>query len=540
LKLPRWLTLHEGKKGQPKTQKRKVPPGAPKPQMRAEDLQFTGSTDSQQFVEVFPLEGFALNVYAAITKEEGREGYKYVVIEPTLTETEKENLENLKKLLVDELDVDLRSIETKAKAELYLSDKVRALVKKYGLKIPQASMNKLLYYLSRDFIRLGKIEPLMRDKLIEDISCDGANIPIYVWYRDYESIPSNIIFKGDQELDTFVSKLAYAAGKHVSLAEPIVDATLEDGSRLHLTYGKEVTQKGSTFTIRKFRADPLTIVDLIKENTMNSDIAAYLWYLIEKKLALIVAGGTASGKTTTLNAISMFIGPGQKVISVEDTPELNLPHENWIQSVTRGVGTATEITMFDLLKASLRQRPDVIIVGEVRGEEAFTLMQSIATGHGGLGTIHADSVEGVINRLTSEPMKIPKSLLGSTLDCVAMQLKIRLVDKSVRRMVHVAEVVGHDARSDQIILNDAFKWDPISDKFTYSGRSRLFDKITQRFGTRPEEIRREIDGRKVFLNWLVAKDIRSYDAVSKEVGEFYGGPYAVINKAKVELEALKV
>ena len=145
-----------------------------------------------------------------------------------------------------------------------------------------------------------------------------------------------------------------------------------------------------------------------------------------------------------------------------------------------------------------------------------------------------------VNRLTSEPMNIPKSLLGSTLDCVAMQLKIRLVDKSVRRMVHVAEVVGHDPRSDQIILNDAFKWDPITDKFTYSGRSRLFDKITQRFGTRPEEIRREIDGRKVFLNWLVAKDIRSYDAVSKEVGEFYGGPYAVINKAKVELEGLEV
>jgi flagellar protein FlaI len=397
-------------------------------------------------------------------------------------------------------------------------------------------MTKYLYYLSRDFIKLGKIEPLMRDKLIEDISCDGADIPIYVWYRDYESIPTNIVFKGNEELDTFVSKLAYMAGKHVSLADPIVDATLENGSRLHLTYGKEITQKGSTFTIRKFRTDPLTIVDLIKSNTMSSAVAAYLWYVIEKKLALVVAGGTASGKTTSLNALSMFIEPGLKVISVEDTPELNLPHENWIQSVTRGVGTATEITMFDLLKASLRQRPDVIIVGEVRGEEAFTMMQSIATGHGGLGTIHADSVEAVINRFTSEPMNIPKNLLGSTLDCVAMQLKIRLADKSVRRMTHVQEVVGYDPRSDQIILNDAFKWDPVTDKFVYSGRSRLFDKIAQRFGTKPEEIRREIDGRKVFLDWLVAKNIRSYDDVSKEIREFYGGPYAVINKAKVELE----
>ena len=158
-------------------------------------------------------------------------------------------------------------------------------------------MTKMLYYLTRDFIHLGKIEPLMRDKLIEDISCDGAGIPIYIWYRDYESIPTNISFETNEELDTFVSKLAYSAGKHVSLAEPIVDASLTDGSRLHLTYGKEITQKGSTFTIRKFRVDPLTIVDLIRYNTLSSDVAAYLWYLIEKKLALLVAGGTASGKS---------------------------------------------------------------------------------------------------------------------------------------------------------------------------------------------------------------------------------------------------
>ena len=1420
-------------------------------------------------------------------------------------------------------------------------------------------MTKMLYYLTRDFIHLGKIEPLMRDKLIEDISCDGAGIPIYIWYRDYESIPTNISFETNEELDTFVSKLAYSAGKHVSLAEPIVDASLTDGSRLHLTYGKEITQKGSTFTIRKFRVDPLTIVDLIKYNTLSSDVAAYLWYLIEKKLALLVAGGTASGKsiphdekvlaykdgkqvlvsigdlfdemvavrsstkngvyetvdcdnlqtaafsskltversdvksvirhpapdsiyvlrtrsgrtvratgdhsiftitdgrvtpfptsrvtqgmfvavprsipdspspsrminllailakahrplyvenvaghvqsaverlgedevsrilglrprsvregvragfltarvdkfldlaavtnipvkteglwirsktnrnfklradlpmtkplarflgywtaegvyqekgvslfqldpltrtdmldsastafgvtghgnmgdrtrmdfnssvvmavlkgifgegsgagakripevifggsnelmaeflrgyftgdasagsvieastksrelayqllyalsrfaivarvspktvkgrkyyrvsifgqpnlrrfeenigfldtarqsklrhavlariqphtnvdtipgiapllkealafkhgkekkevwsdwhsywsptkrksigretlvsfvketgaqstveqrlsalaysdifwdevvdvekvdyrgkyvydlevpgaqnfvggsggiflhnTTTLNALSMFIEPGEKIVSVEDTPELNLPHENWIQSVTRGVGTAGEITMFDLLKASLRQRPDVLIVGEVRGEEAFTLLQSIAsvtgdtevlvrrhgmttltkigelvdgaykgdgeripvsmhgvevltfdsqnrivyapvqyalrhraseiysihyaggiahatgshsvfvfdddgdlvtravkdlrkedvmvsfcgsetprvppvvkpreilssteperiilsrekatcprcgsaktirkgryytdwryfcnnckrifngvtqpvvlhntllqpdgtvlvafsrsktlpeeipvdeefaevlgiymadgcvkhdgkasrvvfclgkgekeifagvlkgffsrfevtptiddrdtyvildfnhtllaklfdslcgaklsekhlpefiwsappslvvsflegwkadarrktkrkdvsyssarpdlvrsiswlarmngmtsfisersskyqsvytssnkaaknraiparpllklkrlldstawryvpsarakttrkavagraldeilakrraqmteesqrlahtirnlidgsmiacrilnmersafdgfvydlsvpdteaffggespvalhnTGHGGLGTIHADSVEAVINRLTTEPMNIPRSLVGTTLDCIVMQLKLRMADKSVRRVVAVTEVVGHDPRTDEIILNDAFKWDPVLDKFSYTGRSKLFDKITQKFGTRPEEIRREIDGRKTFLDWLAAKNIRSHGEVSEQVKEFYAGPYAVINKAKVELEGLK-
>jgi archaeal flagellar protein FlaI len=507
--------------------------------MRAIDLQLSESAETKPFVDVVQLEGYPLNIYAAVTKEEGREGYTYVVIEPSLSEVEKARLADLKKLLVDELDVDLRSIATAEKAERYLSTKVRELARKYRYKIPPPMMTKLLYYLTRDFIHLGKIEPLMRDKLIEDISCDGAGIPIYIWYRDYESIPTNISFETDDELDTFVSKLAYTAGKHVSLAEPIVDASLTDGSRLHLTYGKEITQKGSTFTIRKFRVDPLTIVDLIRYNTLSSDIAAYLWYLIEKKLALLIAGGTASGKTTTLNALSMFIEPGEKIVSVEDTPELNLPHENWIQSVTRGVGTAGEITMFDLLKASLRQRPDVLIVGEVRGEEAYTLLQSIATGHGGLGTIHADSVEATINRLTTEPMNIPRSLVGTTLDCIVMQLKIRLADRSVRRVVAVTEVVGHDPRTDEIVLNDAFKWDPVVDRFSFTGRSKLFDKITQKFGTRPEEIRRDIDGRKVFLDWLVAKNIRGHAEVSNQVREFYAGPYAVINKAKAELEAVK-
>ena len=507
--------------------------------IRVEEMHLGERGDTKQFVEVVHLEGYPLNIYAAITKEEGRVGYTYEVIEPSLSEAEKARLVDLRKLLIDELDVDLKSIGSTEKAESYISAKVTELARRYGYKIKPPAMKKLLYYLTRDFIYLGKVEPLMRDKLIEDISCDGAGIPLFIWYRDYESIPTNITFETEPELDAFVSKLAYSAGKHVSLSDPIVDASLADGSRLHLTYGKEITQKGSTFTIRKFRVDPLTVVDLIKYNTLSSEVAAYLWYLIEKKLALLVAGGTASGKTTSLNALSMFIEPGQKIVSVEDTPELNLPHENWIQSVTRGVGTTNEITMFDLVKASLRQRPDVLIVGEVRGEEAFTLLQSIATGHGGLGTIHADSVEAVINRLTTEPMNIPRSLVGTTLDCIVMQLKLRLGAKSVRRVVAVTEVVGYDSRTNDIILNDAFKWDPVTDKYTFTGRSKLFDKITYRLGTRPDEIRRDIEGRKVFLDWLATKNIRSHSEVSQQVREFYAGPYAVINKARVELEGLK-
>lgn len=980
---------------------------------------------SRNFVEVFPLKTGALNVYGAISKEEGVEGYRYVVIEPELSEAEQKQFGELKELLIEEMDVDLRSIETKEKAEAFLSDKVADMAERYGFRISKPSMRKLQYYFTRDFIHLGKIDPLMLDPLIEDISCDGAKIPIYVWHRDYESIPTNVVFESDRELDTFVSKLAYVSGKHISLASPLVDASLHDGSRLHLTYGKEVTQRGSTFTIRKFKADPFTIIDLIKFNTLNSEAAAYLWYLVEKRLSMLVSGGTACGKTTSLNCLSMFISPGQKVISIEDTAELNLPQENWIQEVSRAEGGAGEITLFDLVRNALRQRPDVIIVGEIRGKEAFTLFQAISsvsgdtpvlirenggvslrpisefvdryyradaervpipvegpevlsfdnkgsvqfypvryvlrhkaseiyglrykgglvratgshsvfvfdenckivpkavselnsgdimvsfigsnlshedhsidvkselidavgrsivesrpkancphcnrpftkkaglvngkqrywcyscerkfkeqpdltfvdelggsserlvafekslplpanlkvdtelarvlgvyladgcvkhhgnsarvvftlgtpekglfvedlvkffakfgsrpsvddrgtyaiyefnhsvlaevieslcgkelstkkvpeflwtsrpeivqalvsgwnadgrrtisprwtaissvrrdlisaiswlarlngmttfisernsncpavwvsksdskkssraipaaplhrlaklldspawvhmpkrtartiskkrarqaleeilrtkkspltwdasklattiaaliegtlvaapvlsitkepyegyvydlsvpgteaffggdtpaalhnTGHGGLGTIHADSVEAVFNRLTTEPMNLPRSIVGTSLDCIVLQLKLRIGDRSVRRIVSINEILGYDNRTNEMVMNEIYRWDPVADRLMPSGRSRLVEKINQRYGLRPEEIRRDLESRKVFLEWLASKNYRSYREVSQYVQEFYGNPYAMASRARTELEA---
>lgn len=492
---------------------------------------------ARNFVEVFPLRTGAINIYGAISKEEGVEGYRYVVIEPELSEKEKKLFAQLKELLIEEMDVDLRSIETREKAEAFLASKVAQLARKYGLGVPRPTMRKLQYFFARDFIHLGKVEPLMLDPLIEDISCDGAKIPIYIWHRDYESIPSNLVFDGDQELDSFVSKLAYVSGKHISLAVPMVDASLQDGSRLHLTYGKEITQRGSTFTIRKFKADPFTIVDLIKYNTINAEAAAYLWYLIEKRMSMLIAGATASGKTTSLSCLSMFIVPGQKIISAEDTPELRIPHENWIQEVTRAEGSVGEISLFDLVRNSLRQRPDVIIVGEIRGKEAFTLFQAISTGHGGLSTIHADSVEAVFNRLTTEPMNIPRSLVGTSLDCIVLQLKLRIGDRSVRRIVGINEILGYDNRTNEMVMNEVYRWDPVADRIYPTGRSRLVDKINLRYGIRPEEVRRDLEARKVFLEWLASKNYRSYKEVSAHVQEFYSNPYATASRARSELEA---
>jgi flagellar protein FlaI len=380
----------------------------------------------------------------------------------------------------------------------------------------------------------------MKDHLIEDISADGVNIPIYVWHRLYESLPTNIIFNNEAELNSFIIRLAYLAGKNISIASPILDASLPDGSRVQLTYGSEVTRRGSTFTIRRFRVDPLTISDLIAFNTLSSEMAAFLWYIIENRASVLVAGGVASGKTTMLNCLSMFIKPEMKIVSVEDTQELNLPHENWIPSVVRlGFGHEDRkggtITLFDLLKAAVRQRPDYIIVGEVRGEEAYTLFQAMATGHLGMSTIHAESVEATINRLQSEPMNIPKPLIAMT-NVIMVMTRTEIEGKPARRVSITSEVLGLNSKTKNILTEDVFRWNPKEDKFVFSGRSSILEKHMKKMDISEEEIRREIQRRKTVLEWMVRKGIRRHIEVSNVIREYYANPNRVFQKARVGLK----
>lgn len=467
-------------------------------------------------------------MYTGIRKDStAKSGMRYMVIEPTLSPKDKENFEILRKMLMTELMVDLNDIKSKTDAAERLKKKILNMIEKYGLDIPSKSLPKIFYHSIRDFTRFGKIDPLMHDHMIEEISCNGTNTPLYIWHREYESMPTNVIFETDAELENFVRKLAYVSGKHVSVANPIMDASLPDGSRINLTLGHEVTKRGSTFTIRHFKDDPITIVDLIKFNTLSSDIAAYMWYLVEKRLTMLIAGGTASGKTTTLNAMSSFIPPGNKVVSIEDTSELNLPHENWIPAISRQTftdGGIGEITQFDLLRAALRQRPDIIIVGETRGREAHTLFQAMATGHGGFSSIHADSVSACITRLTSAPMEVPRVLLVTTLDTILLQLKIRIGEKSVRRVIQISEIGGFDEKTGEILLNDVFKWDPATDKHVFAGKSIMFDKISTRFGISKDQITYELNKRKTALEWMVDNKIQKHKEVNATIMEFYANP----------------
>ena len=491
------------------------------------------------FKEVYPLiEPYA---YAAITHDPKTGGMLYYVIEPTFLERDKEYYSKLRSILTEELDVDVRKIETKQAAEKLLRDHVEDIVKSYKLKIEAETLDKLMYYLNRDLINFGRIEPLMRDHMLEDISCDGPDVPLYVWHRQYESIPTNVRFESNKELDSFIVKLAYLCNKHVSIAAPIVDGGLPDGSRIQLTYAKEVTRHGSSFTVRRFKADPLTVTDLITFNTITAEMAAYFWYLLEKKSCILISGGTASGKTTLLNCISMFILPDDKVVTIEDTPEMNIPHENWVSSIARvgfgASGSSGEISTFDLLKAAMRQRPDYVIVGEVRGEEAFTLFQAMATGHGGLSSLHADSVGATLRRLESAPLNIPRSLLP-TLNVVGVLTRMRVGNRPARRLVELTEILGIDPSSGEVELNEIFRWDPKTDAFTYAGHSRIIEVLAEKSGVAVEDVRNELQRRKTVLDYMTQRNIRRYKDVGSLIRSYYAEPVKTFERARLSLLSL--
>jgi flagellar protein FlaI len=487
------------------------------------------------FREVYPIH--EPYVYAAVVTEPKTHRIMYELIEPTLLEDEEKQLKEVKSILVEEIDVNLNDIDTRELAEKYLKTKISEIIKDYKIEIDEDSVGKFMYYIIRDFLGYGKIDALMRDQLIEDISADGVDIPIYVWHRDYESLPTNIRFGTSTELNSFIVRLAYLSKKNISLAMPILDASLPDGSRIQMTYGNEITRRGSTFTIRRFRLDPLTITDLISMGTLSSEMAAYYWYAIENRASFLVAGGVAAGKTTVLNCFSMFIKPGLKVVSVEDTAELNLPHENWIPSVARtgfghdekGSGT---VTLFDLLKAAVRQRPDYLIVGEVRGEEAYTLFQAMATGHLGMGTIHGESASSVIHRLESEPMNIPRPLL-TMINAIPVQLRTEVKGKPVRRTRSITEIVGLDPKTKELLTNEVYRWDARSDSFEYSGHSHLLEEKMKRNGFTKKEVQDELNRRKAVLDWMVNQKIRQYSEVASVIRDYYADPTRIFRKARL-------
>ncbi|MDG6217866.1 MAG: type II/IV secretion system ATPase subunit [Candidatus Thermoplasmatota archaeon] len=408
-------------------------------------------------------------------------------------------------------------------------------------QIAKRSKDTIFYHLFKEFLGYGRIDIVMKDDGIEDISCDGPDTPIFIYHKKYDELTTNIYFDTPLELDSFVIRLAQICGKQISIFSPIVDGKLPDGSRLQSTLAKTVT-RGSTFTIRRFRENPLTPVDLVNFKSLSLDMAAYFWMAIEGGASVLFCGGTASGKTTALNALSLFIPPSHKIITIEDTREISLPHKNWIAGTTRqgfssseDTKTGKDIDMFDLIRAALRQRPKVVMVGEVRGKEAYSLFQAMATGHTSYATIHASTIHTLIQRLENPPISLPRALLTS-LDIIVFQNAIDLGKKTVRRMTSVTEVIKLDPDTNQLIFMEPFKWvSKTDDRFERAGGSKILNTIRLQNNWNEEQLEIELEKRKTVLTWMIQKNMRDYRDVGRIVAEYERHPEKIVKKAEEEL-----
>jgi len=480
-------------------------------------------------VESYPLE--APFSYANILHDEDTSSYLYQIDEVKLNYDEELIFQKLYNLTEQSLDSP-EKIKEDSDFSSYLNQVLKENEKVFR-EYPIASIEKVKYYLERDITGFGLIDPLMHDPNIEDISCSGINIPIYIWHRKYDSLPVNVQFEAEK-LNNFVSRIVFRAGKHISSAFPISDLALEGNHRISVLYQKEVTPKGTSFTIRKFRQDPYTVIDLISFGTINLEIAAFLWMLVENKMSIIVVGATGSGKTTVLNAITGLINPDYKIFSVEDVAEININHENWFSLISRtgfGASGEGEIGLFDLIKSGVRHRPDFIIVGEIRGSEAYVMFQAMATGHGGLCTMHADSLDSASKRLQQKPMDIPPAYM-SLMNCaiVIRQVKENITGQSSRKIISVEEIKAADN------YNKVFGWDPKSDYFNANiQQSVLLEKLAEQTGQTINDVLQEFEHRVRILRWMLENDIRSYKKVSEIVGKYYRDPQSLLNKIEYEV-----
>jgi flagellar protein FlaI len=484
-----------------------------------------------KIAEKYPLyEPFA---HVAIAQSPKTGEFKYILDELQLDPLERSVYRRILEILLAEIESPKEEI---ADPRRFFAEEAKKIVDKYRISLgwlPDVSWYKILYHAERDLVGFGQIDPLMRDPNIEDISCDGVQKSVYIWHRSYESIETNIRFENDEELDNTVVKLVHMAGKHVSTAFPIVDASLPGKHRLSVCYRREVTPFGTAFTIRKFREDPYSVIDLINIGTFSEEMAAYFWLCLENRSSIMVLGGTAAGKTTALNALACLIKPGSKIITIEETAELNLPQENWVSLIARqsyGLGgdNIGEVALFDLVKTSMRHRPDVLIVGEVRGQEAYVLFQALATGHGGMCTMHAENLDSAIKRLTQKPMDIAPAyvpLMNIVLSIQRVHLTKNNERKAFRRVLNANEIADYED------YRTIFKWLPTNDDYqSVFDKSIMLQAISERLGESVDGLIEEIGRRRNVLHWMVERNIRSYKDVAAIIAEYCSRPKEIYEK----------
>ena len=511
-----------------------------------------GERPSRSFIEskLFNFEPLAENevaerfwvnkpfAYAAILFDEDEEKYRYRFFEPRLTEFERyvrQDLEQTIRHVLREKGPD--EFDDREEFEAILED----LVARHAATVDDASLHKIFYYLVRDFVGYGRLDPLMHDGNIEDISCDGSNIPVFIYHRDYRDLETNLIFT-KPDLDSFVLSLAQRADKHISASQPQTSATLPDGSRVHLTLDSDISMRGSNFTIRKFEESPITPPQLVDFGTFSLREMAYLWLALEHNKSIMFVGPTASGKTTSMNAVSLFLPPDGKVVSIEQLREIYIPHDNWVSYVTREARASEgreEISMYDLLQSALHERPEYILVGEIRTDPTVsrTFFQSVFTGHPGATTFHASTAQNAINRLTSDPLDITEQM-ASALDLIAVQKQVSVDGQGTgpRRNMTLSEVRTPENSDETMDIVDLFRWDAQSDvieeQLDFMQNSRVLQEIAEAKGWEMDRVLEEIDKREEVLEYMVEHDITDNDRVVATTARFYRNQARVLEQVR--------
>jgi flagellar protein FlaI len=489
-----------------------------------------------EVIEVYPVnEPYA---YVRILYDDSTMEYTYEIIEPVLTADENDLMEEVKQGVLERLDINMGNV-TKEKAQKALAKYIDEVLSDYHIRLSPCQHAKMMYHIEKEYLGDGVIDAVMHDPNVEDISCDGVNSPIFLFHRKYESVQTSLVYTSAVELNSFVTKLAQRSGKFISIAEPMLDATMTDGSRIQMTLGEEVTAHGSTFTIRKFKDEPVTPTDLIQWSTFSPLSIAYLWLAVENGKSCIFSGGTASGKTTSLNAIALFIPRMSKIVTLEDTRELKLPHPNWIPSITRDAFSSDgkgSVDMYELLKAALRQRPEYLIVGEVRGKEALTLFQAMSTGHITYSTMHADSVSSAVHRLENPPIDVPRNML-TALHIMCIQVQVQIGGRRTRRNKQIIEILDIDPRTNELITNVVFQWYEATDEIKYTGKSFVLESIMEKKGWNEARMMEELRNRQLVLQWMHLKKLHNYKEVSNVLISYSRRPEQLLEKVKAELAA---
>ena len=474
-----------------------------------------------------------------IMKVKGEPVPIYEIRLPKLTKEEEELFQRIKDRAITELQIDPTSFPNPEERRRVFMNAIRKMLKDAAPHFSEGRIEVLSDMIVQIMVGYDKLDPLVRDDNLEEIMVIGTGKPVYVWHRRFNMCKTNIVFNDEKEILNIIEKIAREVGRRIDQQVPLLDARLPDGSRVNATI-PPISLEGPTITIRKFKKDPLTIIDLIKYGTMNTEIAALLWILVDglgvKPANILVAGGTGSGKTTTLNSLGMFIPPSERVISIEDTAELQLPVEHWIRLETRppNIEGKGEVNMDDLVKNTLRMRPDRIIVGEVRGPEARTMFTAMNTGHDGcMGTIHSNSARETITRLESPPMSVPRIMIPA-LDIILMQVRFHSRKKgTIRRITEVAEVSGMEGESVQ--LNTLYKYDPAKDELVPTGvPSKTLNTLAHHTGMSVAELELEKEKRKIILEWMIERGIRSIEKVGYYIRQFYVDEDALLKRIASE------